>query len=146
LNSSGTGLVYSTFIGGNGTTNGNGIAVDAQGNAYVVGVTGSGSFPTTPGSIQTSKDGVVDGFIAKINATGSALVYCTFLGGNFSDSANGVAIDSAGDAYVVGQTDSSQSLVFPPLFFSRHGNSISKSSDSAVQWSPIADGLTASVT
>ena len=146
LNSNGTGLVYSTFIGGNGTTNGNGIAVDAQGNAYVVGVTGSGSFPTTPGSIQTSKDGVVDGFIAKIAPAGSSLVYCTFLGGNFSDTALGVAVDSAGDAYVVGQTDSSQSLVFPPLFFSRHGNSISKSSDSAAQWSPIADGLTASVT
>lgn len=145
LNSSGSALVYSTYLGGNGSDNGNGIAIDSQGNAYVVGLTGSGSFPRT-GTIQTSKDGTIDGFITKLNPTGTALVYSTFLGGNFFDSASDVAVDSSGNAYVVGQTDSTQSTVFSPLAFSRSGRSLSKSVDSAANWTPSANGLTASIT
>ena len=146
LNSSGSGLVYSTYLGGNGSDVGNAITVDSQGNAYVVGFTASGSFPGTLGTIQPSKDGVSDGFITKINPTGSALVYSTFIGGNFADTALDVAIDSTGNAYVVGQTDSSQSLVFPALNFSRSGEPLSKSVDSAGTWTPSANGLTASNT
>lgn len=146
LNSSGNGLVYSTYLGGNGSDIGNGIEVDSQGNAYVVGLTGSGSFPRTFGTIQTSKDGTIDGFVTKINPTGTSLVYSTFLGGNFFDSALDLTIDSAGNAYVVGQTDSSQSLVFPPLAFSRLGKPFWKSVDAAGNWTPSNNGLTASIT
>jgi uncharacterized repeat protein (TIGR01451 family) len=146
LNPGGTGLVYSTYLGGNGSDVGNAIAVDALGSAYVVGLTGSGSFPRTIGTIQSSKDGSIDAFISKLSASGTSLVYSTFLGGNYSDTALGVAVDNVGNAFVVGSTDSTQAAVFPPLAFARHGNSASKSIDSAAHWTASADGLTANIT
>src|SRR4030095_12021688 len=66
LNPAGSALVYATYFGGNGTDVGNAIAVDAQGSAYITGITGSGSFPTTPGAFQASKDGAIDAFAAKL--------------------------------------------------------------------------------
>src|SRR5439155_25687348 len=87
LNAAGTALIYATYLGGAGSETANAITVDAQGNAYVAGLTGSGSFPTTPGSFQTSKSGLLDGFITKLNPTGSSLVYSSFLGGDNNDTA-----------------------------------------------------------
>jgi len=104
-------LSYSTFLGGSGFNGGFGIAVDADGNAYVVGWTNSSNFPTTAGAFQTIFGGGTstsyDTFVTKLNPTGSALVYSTYLGGSASDAGRKIAVDAAGNAYVVGQTLSS---------------------------------------
>jgi hypothetical protein len=106
LNSTGTALVYSTFLGGTGFDSASEIAIDALGNAYVTGQVGPG-FPVTPGAFQTTfNGGGGDAFVTKLNSTGTALVYSTFLGGSGSDGANGIAVNSAGNAYVTGSTDS----------------------------------------
>ena len=107
LNAAGSALVYSTFLGGSGTDDGQGIAVDAAGNAYVMGVTSSADFPTTPGAFSAALNGgVFDAFVTKLNPTGSALVYSSFLGGSDFESGAAIAVDAAGNAYVTGNTDS----------------------------------------
>jgi hypothetical protein len=106
LDPSGSTLLYSTYLGGNGFDSGKGIAVDAAGNAFVAGFTTSRDFPLAHPLQPVFGGGGSDAFVAKLNATGSALVYATFLGGDHDDEANGIAVDSAGDAYVAGQTDS----------------------------------------
>jgi hypothetical protein len=94
-------LVYSTYLGGSGFDAGVGIAVDASGNAYVTGQTGSTNFPTTPGAFQTTYGGgSFDAFITKLNPTGTALVYSTYLGGSGDDFGTGIAVDESGNAYV----------------------------------------------
>jgi beta-propeller repeat-containing protein len=108
LNSSGSALVYSTFVGGSGDDLGRSIAVDASGNAYVAGLTSSPNFPTTVGAFDaTHNGGLFDAFVTKLNPTGSALDYSTFLGGSNSDRGNGIALDTSGNAYVTGDTSSS---------------------------------------
>jgi len=106
------GGVYSTYLGGGGKDSGNGIAVDAGGNAYVTGFTSSTNFPTTANPLQPTSGGGDDAFVTKLNAAGSALVYSTYLGGNGGDSGNGIAVDAAGNAYVTGVTSSTN---FPTL-------------------------------
>jgi len=104
LAANGASLVYSTYIGGSGSDGAADIALDAAGNAYITGSASSG-FPTvTPA--QSRIGGNTDAFIAKLNPAGSALVYSTFLGGKLNDSGSGIAIDSAGNAYVSGTTSS----------------------------------------
>ncbi|MDD5544137.1 MAG: SBBP repeat-containing protein [Acidobacteriia bacterium] len=109
-------LVYSTYLGGSSTdagydigtgNSGNGIAVDADGNAYVVGQTMSTNFPTTAGVPQAANGGSVDVFVAKLNPTGTALVYSTYLGGSGDDYGRAIAVDSNRNAYVTGWTSSS---------------------------------------
>src|SRR5208337_3331284 len=106
LNPSGSALVYSTYIGGNGWDGGSDIAVDSSGDAYVTGFTDSSNFPTTAGALQSSLAGVENAFVTKLNPTGSALVYSTYLGGSFFDSSYAIAVDSSGNAYVAGSTES----------------------------------------
>jgi hypothetical protein len=103
-------LIYSTYLGGSVPETGNAIAVDSAGNAYVTGLTESIDFPVTAGAFQpSSPDGQFTGnaFVTKINPTGSALVYSTYLGGNNYDTGAGIAVDSSGNAYVTGATNSS---------------------------------------
>jgi hypothetical protein len=101
-------LVYSTFLSGSESlSRGDAIVVDPQGFAYVAGETGSSDFPTTPGAFDTVLDGEgEDAFISKLNQTGTALIYSTFLGGGNYDEVSGIALDRRGAAYVVGSTDS----------------------------------------
>jgi hypothetical protein len=99
-------LVYSTYIGGSDFDEGYGIAVDSAGSAYVTGSSGS-SFPTTLGASQTTYGGGSDAFVAKLSADGSSLVYSTYLGGGGFDRGQGIAVDSAGNAYVIGFTNGS---------------------------------------
>ena len=103
LNASGT-PVYSTYLGGDIADAGKGIAVDAQGSAYVSGVTSSDNFPVTEGALQSALSGPSDAFAAKLNAAGSALSYSTLLGGAGDDAAAAIAIDLVGNAYVAGAT------------------------------------------
>jgi hypothetical protein len=108
LNPAGTALVYSTFLGGSNDDHGRGIAVDASGSAYVTGITGSPNFPTTVGAFDTTLNalGTFDAFVTKLNPSGSAIVYSTFLGGTNTESGNGIAVDTSGSAYVTGDTGS----------------------------------------
>ncbi|HKZ63500.1 MAG TPA: PKD domain-containing protein, partial [Thermoplasmata archaeon] len=105
LSPSGSALLYSTFLGGGGRDEGYGIAVDAVGAAYVAGFTISADFPTTPGAYSTTPNGVYDAFAAKLDASGSALLYSTFLGGSGIDWGVGIGVDALGAAYVIGNTD-----------------------------------------
>jgi hypothetical protein len=104
LNPSGTSLVYSTYLGGNSYDFGEAIAVDGSGNAYVTGYTTSANFPITSGVFQTVLGGAQNAFVTKLNFLGTALVYSTYLGGNNSDSGFGIAVDGSGNAYVTGET------------------------------------------
>src|SRR5262249_48895995 len=98
-------LVYSTFIGGSGSDNALAIALDVAGDAFVFGWTTSTDYPTTPGAFDRSPHGNNDAFVTKLNATGTALVYSTYLGGrSLEQNAGGIAVDAAGNAYVTGGT------------------------------------------
>ena len=97
LNAAGSDLVYSTFVGGSDTTSG-ALAIDGAGNAYISGGTFDPNYPTTPGAFDTTHSGSRDVYHSKVNATGSALVYSTFLGG--SGASDGIAVDASGNAYV----------------------------------------------
>ncbi|HVX64026.1 MAG TPA: SBBP repeat-containing protein, partial [Pirellulales bacterium] len=99
-------IVYSTYLGGSGADYGYGVAVDSSGNAYVTGYTNSTNFPTTAGAYQTAYAGNEDAFVTKLNAAGSGLLYSTYLGGSSADSGYGIAVDDAGEAYVIGATAS----------------------------------------
>jgi len=112
VNPSGTALVYSGFLGGAGEDSGHGIAVDSAGNAYVTGYTESSNFPATVGPYTSYQGGGYDAFVAKVTADGTGLVYSGFLGGSGYDEGYGIAVDSAGNAYVTGETQSSD---FPAL-------------------------------
>jgi hypothetical protein len=111
----GTGIVWSTFLGGGSVPGAfelaEGIAVDASGNVFVAGRTNADTFPTT-GGFQTTYGGNEDAFVAKISATGSALLWSTYLGGTDEEEAHVVAVDTAGNAYVAGFTRSPD---FPTL-------------------------------
>jgi hypothetical protein len=115
LNPTGTALVYSTFLGGSGFDSVADIAIDSAGNTYLTGEAQTG-FPVTPGAFQTSVNGLREAFVTKLNATGTALVYSTFLGGSESDGPSGIAVNNAGNAYVTGFTDSSNFPVTPGAF------------------------------
>jgi hypothetical protein len=115
----GSSLVYSTYLGGNSEDDGYAIAVDSAGEAYVAGSTTSANFPITPGAYQTicgpevyagqtgasCPSASMNAFVTKLDATGTKLVYSTFLGGNGNTYATGIAVDAAGRAYVAGNQD-----------------------------------------
>jgi len=116
VNPAGTGLVYSTFLGGNAADEGFGIAADISGNAYVTGMATSTDFPVTPGAFSTTNSGGEDGFVTKLNPAGSALVYSTYLGGSASDAGHGIAVDAFGNASVIGATFSADFPTIPGAF------------------------------
>ena len=121
LNPTGTTLLFSTYFGGSGDDSGDGIAVDSAGNAYVTGNTASDNFPTvnpiqpTYGGGQTSDYFRGDGFVVKLNVTGSAMLFSTYLGGSGPDVSTDIALDSAGNAYVTGYTASTNFPIANPL-------------------------------
>jgi uncharacterized protein (TIGR03437 family) len=127
LNPSGSGLVYSTYVGGSRDDFGSAIAIDASGNAYITGYTLSLNFPATQGAFQTSFQGsggqlskpicngvnqavpqpwfvTGDAFVTKLNSSGSQLIFSTYLGGALDDFALAIALDSSDNVYVGGFT------------------------------------------
>ncbi|MBV9864673.1 MAG: SBBP repeat-containing protein [Abitibacteriaceae bacterium] len=112
LNATGTALIYSTYLGGSADENGNGIAVDGSGNAYITGYTLSPNFPTRFPYQATGTANVSEAFVTELNATGSALVFSTYLGGNAGPTGttgigtigNAIALDSSNNVYVAGAT------------------------------------------
>jgi hypothetical protein len=107
LNAAGNDLIYSTYLGGGSTDEGYAIAADAEGNAYVTGYTLSSyinRFPTKNPLKADNLTGGPDAFVTKINPDGSALVYSTYLGGSSSDTGYGIVADDQGNAYITGET------------------------------------------
>jgi hypothetical protein len=109
LNSTGTGLIYSTYLGGSNADWGFGIALDSSNNAYVTGWTRSTNFPTV-NAFDTTLGGTTDAFVAKLNANGSALLFSTYLGGSNGEEGHGIAVEGVGNAYVTGWTYSAASV------------------------------------
>ncbi len=112
LNSGGTALIYSTFIGGSGNVNaesgdqGASIAIDTSGNAYITGVTTSSNYPTTSGAYQDTLGGNENAFVTELNSSGSALVYSTYIGGDTTVGSS-IVLDASNNVYVAGVTTSS---------------------------------------
>jgi hypothetical protein len=105
INPGGAGLVYSTYLGGSNADYGSGIALDASGDVYVTGFANSTNFPTA-NALQPALAGHINAFVTKINASGAALVYSTYLGGSNLDYGDAIAVDISGNAYVTGRTSS----------------------------------------
>jgi CSLREA domain-containing protein/uncharacterized repeat protein (TIGR01451 family) len=114
LNTSGTALIYSTYLGGiSAPEGGTGIAVDATGNVYVAGFTASTNYPTENG-VQTDQP-QLDAFVTKLNADASDILYSTYYGGSGIDEAMGIAIDGTGNAYITGHTTSANLITANPI-------------------------------
>ena len=129
VNSAGSALVYSTYLGGNGEDHGLGVALDPVGNAYLVGDTRAPDLPTVnafqPG-LGGGTPGVgganADAFVSKLDPNGTALLYSTYLGGTESDQGAGIAVDGAGNAYVTGSTGSTNFPVVRPAQPRKNGD------------------------
>jgi hypothetical protein len=119
LGPGGSNLEYATFLGGTSSESGAGIAVDNAGRAYIVGSTQSSQFPTTPGALDTTYNGLYDAFVARLSASGSALEYATFLGGSGNDAGEDVAI-AQDHAFITGFTFSPDFPTTPEAFKSSH--------------------------
>ncbi len=147
VSASGSGLVYCGYIGGSGQDNAYGIAVSGAGEACVAGFTRSSeaTFPESIGPDLTHNGGD-DAFVAKVNASGSALVYCGYIGGSGTDYGLDIAVDGAGNAYVVGETMTSDGsfpvLVGPDLTYNSHDGFVAKvnASGSALVYSGYIGG------
>ncbi|MDI9617653.1 SBBP repeat-containing protein [Methanothermobacter sp.] len=108
LNSNGSGLIYSTYLGGSQAEQAQDIRVDSDGNAYILGEeTVSTDFPVTPDAMLKSyQGGTQDSFLVKLNSNGSALIYSTYLGGDSYDTGRAMELDKYGNIYITGYTSS----------------------------------------
>jgi hypothetical protein len=119
LDSTGTSLVYSTYLGGSNRDGANALALDREGDAYVTGSASSKDFPVTKGAFQTTNKACEDctnAFVTKLNTVGSALIYSTYVGGSGGDSAFGLGVDPMGNAYIAGTSFSTNFPVTPGAF------------------------------
>jgi hypothetical protein len=132
LNPTGSALVYSTYLGGSVRDFVWGIKVDPSGNAYVTGASFSADFPITNGAFQTvnkaAAASLANGFVAKINSTGTNLLYSTFLGGSGNglraDQSEAIRLDASGNTYVTGYTDSADFPVTSDAFQSTYNSNL----------------------
>jgi photosystem II stability/assembly factor-like uncharacterized protein len=133
-------ISYGTLIGSDRNEYAYGIAVDPSGNAYVTGAADSAGFPTTPGAFQTTSSNFGNAFVTKIDATGSNLIYSTYLGGSGINGSTGTAItvDASGNAHVAGYTKSQDFPTVNPLRGGRYN--LLTTTDSGIQWSPGSIG------
>jgi hypothetical protein len=121
LNSTGTALVYSTYLGGSDEDQGAAIAVDSSGHAYVAGYTYSTNFPVQ-NALQPNNAGGVDAFVTELSPNGASLVYSTYWGGSLDDVGTGIAVDSNGNAYLSGYTESTNYRVTSGALQTTYGN------------------------
>jgi hypothetical protein len=144
LNPSGSALAYSTYLGGSGVDEGEGIAVDSAGSAYVTGGTFSKNFPITSGAFQTIFQTAccIDAFVARVKPAGSALVYSTYLGG--VDVGRGIAVHNAGNAYVTGFVQSAPFPITPGAFQTTCVGSNECAFVTAIDMHPVATSTTLS--
>ena len=115
LTNDGTALAYLTYLGAS-NSNGNAVAVDSQGNAWITGTVYSSDLPVTPGALQTGLKGKQNIFLLKLNSTGSRVLFATYLGGSDFDTPTSIAVDAGGNAYVAGSTSSRDFPVSPGAF------------------------------
>ena len=120
LNPTGTGLVYSTYLGGPGGEDPARIAIDGSGNAYLLGRVYSGGFPTTPNALQPTYPGGNAVFLAKLNASGSTLLYSSYVGGSGDSRPTGIAVDSQSNVYVAMGTDATNAPTVNALQPTKH--------------------------
>jgi photosystem II stability/assembly factor-like uncharacterized protein len=120
LSPAGDALVYSTYLGGLSNEEGGAVAVDASGHAYVAGQTSSADFPVA-GARASSLKGGDDAFVTKLSASGTSILFSTFVGGGQNETGRSVALDSAGNAYVCGETFSTDFPVTPGAFDNSFG-------------------------
>src|SRR5437016_5340551 len=120
-------LIYATFLGSTGVDRASAVATDSSGNAYVAGAAGESDFPTTPGAFDRTFGGgcgflaCADAFVAKLNPSGTGLIYATYLGGSAYDVAYGITVDDLGNAYVTGNTSSNDFPVTAGAFRTTYG-------------------------
>ena len=131
-------LTYSTLLGSGVNDVANSIAVDPLGSAYVTGVTEGTSFPTTAGAFKTTT-ALSGAFVTKLDPTGSTLIYSTYLHGQGRSTGFGIAVDSAGSAYVTGTTNAEDFPLVNPL---KTASSFFKTTDAAATWSNLNSGIT----
>ncbi len=145
LNATGSALIYSTYIGGSGYDRVNGLALDDADNLYAAGETTSPDFPVTAAALQPvyqRGSQLGDAFVLKLNPAGTALVYSTFIGGSGTDAARGIAVNAAGEAYVTGNTSSTDfPVTVEPLQPHNASNNFYKSTDGGNSWSAVGVGL-----
>ncbi len=122
MTSTGSGLVYSTYLGGSSYDWASGVVVNAAGNAYVAGYTSSLNFPQAS-AVQASFGGLYDGFVSEFNFAGNGLLFSTYYGGSGSDSINAIALDPSANIFVGGQTSSTNLNVVNDLQSSNNASS-----------------------
>ncbi len=113
LNSTGSNLIFSTYIGGSTKDISNSIAIDNLGNSYITGNTNSSNYITTSGAFQTTNAGVYDAFITKLNATGTAIIFSSYFGGSGTEYGYSIAIDTTGSSFITGFTTSTDLYITP---------------------------------
>ncbi len=120
LSAEGNQVIWCTYLGGNGDDRAFGVTLDASGNVYVTGWTSSSNFPVA-GAIQTKSGGGRDAFVTKLNASGTTILYSTYLGGSNYDQGNAITVDSSGSAYITGDTSSTNFPVLNAYQATSHG-------------------------
>lgn len=115
LNAAGSGLIYSTYLGGDGDDIAYAITLNSTGNAYITGMTTSSDFPTTLNAVDRTINNAYDVFVTELNATATVVLYSTFLGGteHWGESGRSIAVDNVGTMYVTGATLSSDFPITP---------------------------------
>jgi photosystem II stability/assembly factor-like uncharacterized protein len=141
VNSTGSALIYSTYLGGSRDDFGSGIAADSSGNAFVTGMTISRDFPKVNALQPNHGGGAYDAFVTNINATGSAFIYSTYLGGGLDDFGASISVDAGSNAYVTGNTTSVDFPALNALQPSFSGKTLFKSTNRADNWSAINNGV-----
>ena len=143
VNSDGSTLVYSTYVGGSNLDSASGVALDPQGNIYVTGTTFSPDFPATVGAFQTTfsgPNGAADAFVLALDPNGG-LIYSTFLNGSKSSIGNAIAVDSTGDAYVTGVTGSPDFPLTPNAYQTGYPDYANDSVGFVTKFNPSGTGL-----
>ncbi len=145
LDSTGSSLVYCTYLGGSQSDAGTAIAVNSSGDAYATGLTQSLDLPATGSALQGSSGGGYDAFVAEVNAAGTAWEYVTYLGGQRDDYGYGIALDSSGNAYVAGYTISNDLSTTSAVQGSLAGNQyvLYRTTGSGKTWNSSDSGLPA---